>query len=234
MLGILLAIGLAGLIQGSTGFGFGIVAVGLISLLTDVKEASILVSIAGLSINGVLIIKLYRHFRWEGVAPLIISAVLGIPIGVYFLSSGSPEILKLVLGIWLIGTAVQGLISFSAEIKWPAWAGVPCGLFAGILHGTIGSGAPAAVPFVTSQRFDRYRYAATLQVLLGSMAVFRVISISASGLFTPRLVLTGLLGAFFAVGGGLLGIRFLALISEKALRRGTTVALLLLGVYYVL
>ena len=89
--------------------------------------------------------------------------VVSAPFGVLFLARAEPTILNLVLGAILIVSALQGMIpKLGKKRRHPVYVGVPCVLLSGALTGAFGTGAPPLVAFVSTQGYDRLRYAATV------------------------------------------------------------------------
>jgi uncharacterized membrane protein YfcA len=229
----LLIIGLAGFLQGAIGFGFGILAVTLLSTFSDIREASVLVALSGLSINIALWWRLRQHFQWKQVAPLILSTIIGVPLGVLFLKYSSAAWLQLVLGGWLVVTSLYTLIPKTHRKRWPTIAGVPSGILAGIFQGAFAMGGPAAIPYVSSQQFTKFRYSATLQALFLTSSLTRLLCLGATGLFTIDKLGVSVLGAVVAIGCSQLGLKVLDRIPELELRKGTAVTLFMLGLRYI-
>lgn len=67
------------------GFGGGMVAVPLLSLVLDVKEAVMLVSIFQFFV-GFLILKNYKQVAWHIIPPMMIGMIIGVAIGVHSLA----------------------------------------------------------------------------------------------------------------------------------------------------
>lgn len=69
-------------VQGAAGFGFGLVAVGLLGSLLPIKDASVTLVLASLALNCFIFYRLRSHFRWKRDWPMVISALVGVPLGV--------------------------------------------------------------------------------------------------------------------------------------------------------
>lgn len=226
--------GFAGFVQGASGFGFGLTALGLLAAVGDLREAAILTALGSLALSIAIFLRLRSHFAWDRVRPLFLVSLLTIPVGVLVLKGSPGTGLQLGLGVLLVFTAVYNLVPRLAAQPWHAfWTGVPCGVLSGILAGAFGTGGPPAVAYVATQGFSRQRYVATLQLLFAMGGVVRVSSLVATGLLTPALAGVSALGAFFAVIGARLGVRVLTRLSDKAFRSLVAVLLLLLGARYL-
>jgi uncharacterized membrane protein YfcA len=224
----------AGAVQGTTGFGFGLVSVALLGAVMPVRDASVMLVLGSLSINIFMFVRLRSHFRTERVLPAIGAAVVGVPLGVWLLVRADETVLRRILGLILIATVVQRLLPALARKRWhPIWLGVPCGLLAGGLSGAFNTGGPPIVAYVSSQGFDRFRYAAAVQLLLGISAVTRIGCLTVAGAFTPRLAGLGAAGILCAVGGAWLGMHGLRRLSDRAVSRIVLVMLIALAVKYL-
>lgn len=228
---ILAILVLAGAVQGAAGFGFGLVAVGLLSTLTTVKEASVLIVFATLSLNLFIFWRLRASFRFDRLVPLIAGAAAGIPLGIMLLVRVDPAALQQILGVVLLLGVVQGFIPMLAGKRWhPVYLGVPCGLFSGALAGAFGTGGPPLVLYVSSQDFDRLRYSATLQFLFAVNGVMRSCWLAVSGLLTQRVLCLSVTAVCCAVIGAWLGLHMLKRMPERVLRRYVRALLLVLAI----
>jgi uncharacterized membrane protein YfcA len=234
-LGVIFAICLlSGALQAAVGFGFGLVAVALLSLVFEIKEAAVLLVLAGLSLNLYVLYRLRAHFRFERMLPFLVAAVVGVPVGVIFLVHADVVLLKQVLGGLLLLSCLQRAIPHLSGHRWdPVAIGVPCGLFSGALAGAFGTGGPPAVAYVASQNFDKFRWVATMQAVFGITALIRLFTLGAGGMLSMRLVGLSACGALGAVLGARWGLLLLKRISPPRLKWAVTILLLLLGVHFL-
>ena len=232
--GIFAALLLAGAVQGAAGFGFGLVAIALLSSVIEIKDASIILVLGSLSMNIFIFWRLRRHFHFDRVWPMMLSTLVGVPLGVWFLVKADPELLRRVLGVVLLLSVAQSFVPRVGKKRWhPFYLGVPCGVFSGALSGAFATGGPPVVVYVSKQGFDRFRYVATLQVVLGTSALARILCLGVSGLFVRRLVFLSVGGIVCGVTGAWLGLMVLKRIPEKAMKITIFVLLVLLGIRYL-
>ena len=78
----------AGFIQGLSGFGSAIIAIPLLTFFLDVKTAVPLVIMLGIIIGLINTRELIQHNQARRLAPLILTALCGIPIGILFIIIG--------------------------------------------------------------------------------------------------------------------------------------------------
>ena len=221
---------LSGALQASVGFGFGLLAVALLSLFFDIKEAAILLVLSGLSLNLYVFYRLREHFRVERMVPFLVAAMIGVPLGVFFLVKADAVLLKQVLGGLLLLSGIQRLIPHLARHRWhPVAAGVPCGLFSGALAGAFGTGGPPAVAYVASQNFEKFRWVATMQAAFGISALIRLFTLGVGGILTWNVIALSACGAMGAILGARCGLYVLQRIPSTILKWSVTVVLFILG-----
>lgn len=183
---------LASFTQGSSGFGFQLVALSLLSLLIDLKFAIPLCAMFGLVINIYLIITLRAHIKIFELKRLIIGSIIGIPIGVYFLSEVNPDHIKLLLGIVLlifVGISSTKIIkSDGINVKW----GYIFGLASGILGGAFNTNGPPVLIYFHLQGWDKFKLKAAITGFFIFSSSLIVASHIVSGL-TTKSVLTDFL-----------------------------------------
>ncbi len=231
---IIAALFIAALVQGATGFGFGLVGLGILGvLLAEFADASVVLAVPCLALTGSMLWRLRRRVKVDRMTPLIVMSILAMPVGVLALKHARPEGLYVALSLLLAGAVVQQAVPRLAGRRWhPLWLGVPCGIFSGLLSGAFNTGGPPVVAYVTSQRFDRFRHVGVLALVFCLFNVARIINLSAFGLLTWRLVLLGLAAVPAILLGMLIGMRLLTRMSDRILRIIVSVALFLLSVRY--
>lgn len=224
----------AGAVQGMSGFGFGLIAVALLGSIVPLKQASVMLVLASLCLNLYILFRLRKNLSWQRMNYLLGATVVGVPLGVWLLVQADERLFRQVLGIVLLLTVVQQLVPFVRAKRWhPVWIGVPCGLFSGALSGAFATGGPPAVAYVQSQRFDRFQYAAAVQVPLAVAAVVRVACLGATGMFTRDLLALSGVAAVCAVSGAWFGLHVLKRLRDHAVRKVVVGMLLLLGIKYM-
>ncbi len=228
----------AGFVQGAAGFGYGLVAMAMLGLWCAVPTAAAYTVLGALTVNTVMLWRLRGHLEVREHLPVLAAIVLGAPLGVFLLARAAAGTLYLLLGVVLIGStlhmAVLALRSRThAPAGWhPLYAGVPCGLLSGALSGAFGTGGPPLVAYVNSQRYDRLRYAVTVQFLLAVSGVVRFPEMIRREILTLEMLPVALLAALASAIGARLGLALLPRIPERMFRPAVMVALFGLGIRY--
>jgi len=224
----------AGFVQGVAGFGFGLVAVSILSLVMDLQNASISLVFCSLSINLLISWRLREHFKLERVLPMLLSTFVGVPLGLMLLIKADINMLKKLLAIILILTVINKVYPIFKSRRWhPVWLGIPCGLFSGALAGTFATGGPPIVAYVSNQKFNKLRYVVTIQLILGISAIIRLILLLAGGKLEGKLLINSLAGIAAALAGALIGLKILDRINQKYFTRFIIALLTLMAIMFL-
>lgn len=212
----------AAVTQALTGFGFTLLALGALGCWMDLREASITLAPAGLAMNLFLLYRLREHFSWEGIRPLFLAAVAGVPFGTFLLLHGNLRVLELILALVMFASVIQSLRrgAGAPAVTWdPIRAGVPCGFAGGLLSGAFGTAGPPVVLYLLHRPISRFQFVASMQALFGTAAAVRVGHFLLAGELTSRHLPALLPGILAAVAGVTLGVKLLHRISERAMRK---------------
>lgn len=232
---ICLVFGLAGAIQGATGFGSGLLALAILGMVMDVRLVAILTGLVSLSIIGIILWQLRRSLRWPGVGPILGGVLVGAPVGVFFLAESSQAWLLLGLGVIMLVAGVNGLLPVRFRMKpWhPIWLGIPCGGLGGILTGAFGTGGPPLIAYLSTQGYDRLRFVVTLHLLLISGSLVRLFELIRRDMITGQIWFQAGVASLFAIGGVLLGLKFLRGVPEAGFKLIVSWFLVAIGIYYL-
>jgi uncharacterized membrane protein YfcA len=221
--------------QGLTGFGFGLVAMALLPLFMDFKDAVALVAVLNLLVCAATFLSTRRHVVWRRVASLAVASALGVPLGVWALVRWDARWLLGILGAWMIAFAISELLLARWwRPRFPEWSGWPVGLMSGALGGAFNAGGPPAIAYVYSQPWSKEETVAALQVVFGASAVVRVALMGGAGLMPSELLTVFAASALPVLGGIALGARLLRRVPPNALKVIAAVFFLAMGAKYLL
>jgi len=226
----------AGMVQGVSGFGSGLLSVALIGLIwPDPKEATIVPLLASFAICCYILWSCRTHVPWRLLRIFLIATAIGAPVGVWLLTQVSEIFIYAGIGLLLMVSVGWGMLPDHRSRPWHrVWLGAPMGFFAGALGGAFNTGGPPAIAFFSNQTLNRFQYAAALQVVFLTATVIRLISLIGVGMFPPRIALVSAVGMIPAVAGVTAGLWLLHRTSEK--RAATIVRfaqLILAGIYFI-
>lgn len=232
---IILVVCLAGFVHGVTGFGFALVAIPLLPLLMNLKEAVPLVVLLVLIASGIKLFTVWSHYSWRLGLGLVMGCCVGVPLGVYVLIRLDETLLRHMLGGVMLLSGLNDLLVFRKE-SWriPPCLGFSLGVASGGLAGAFNMGGPPAVMFVYSQPWNKEQIAAVLQLTFGLSTLLRLILFGWTGLLDShvlRLAAWSLVPAILAI---LAGSFWSARVSSVELKRGVAIFLVGMGIKYSL
>lgn len=217
-------------LQGITGFGSGLVAVPLLSLLLPLSVITPLLSVINLTLAIYLGWVLRRYISISKWQPLLVTGVIGTLAGNYVLAFYDLALLQQAMAVAVILVAAIFWSGFQFQTRGtPAQQGFT-GLLAGFGNGALTLGGPPVVLFLTSHRLDRLSFRATLALFFLVLAVTNVTSFAVRGIYQPELlpILLVLLGG--ALSGAWLGHYLSPKLSENLFRKLTLGLVMVAGV----
>lgn len=202
---VILVMLIAILIKSLFGFGEALVAVPLLTLFMGVKSAAPLVALMTTTTTAALVWQNRRNIELASVWRLIVAAVIGVPVGVYFLRVVPEDIVTRGLAITLIlfgayfliqpvlfnrqkGSAAQGKDYLQGNL----WA-YGFGFMAGVLGGAFTVGGPPVILYGTLRGWSPAQFRAGVQSSYLPISILTLISHGASGLWTVPILQTYLL-----------------------------------------
>lgn len=176
---------MAGFTQGVSGFGAGLVAMPLLTLLLGIKTAVPLSMLNGLIITGFLSLQLKGHIDWKKILPLLIGCQPGIFLGALALKNMNSDLLQLGLGIFISLYAAYSLATPPrlGTIS-PRW-GYAAGFLTGVISSVFSAGGPPAVIYVSLTGWAKDEIKATLSVFFFTSGIVTAIGHALNGLTTP-------------------------------------------------
>ena len=221
----------AALLQTTSGFGFALMAMPLISLVVGVKTAAPLVALTGFTLYAVNLIR-YRHgLDLREVSRLAVAAALGVPVGVWAVSSLNERVVEVVLGVVLIGYAAYMLFKPKTAplLRSNIWA-YPAGFVSGCLGGAFNTPGPPVIIYGDLKQWPRDLFRSTLQALFLFSSGLVIISHGLAGHFTRSIFLSYALGVPFLLLGVLVGSRIDRRLNNERFRILVIVMILATGV----
>ena len=228
LLGIAFA---ASMVQGFLGFGFGILAMGLLTEFQGFHHATALVNLIGMFAPCVILWRLRREIEWPLIKTLLPQLLIGIVLGVVAIVTLSPGLIKQVLGVTIVAFAVWSLWrgGAGAEVR-RLWA-LPAGFLSGLLGGAFNMGGPPLIAYIYRQPLSPRQLKSTVQLLFIMTSLTRIPLIGSQGYFT-REVLTDTAWCFLPLAvGAVAGVRLGDLLPPEKFRRIAWIGFLVMGAW---
>jgi uncharacterized membrane protein YfcA len=177
----------ATLVRSALGFGEALLAVPVLAFVMPVKVAAPVAVLVSITVAAAVVAQDWRHVHLRSAAWLVLSTLLGIPLGLLLLRSVSEPIVKAVLGVLVAGFAAASLRSrgtYALTDDRLAWL---FGVSAGVLGGAYGMNGPPLAVYGALRRWSPEHFRATLQGYFLPASVVGMIGYWAAGLWTSSV-----------------------------------------------
>ena len=211
----------AGIVQGATGFGSGLV---LNAFWLHILEPSIAIPlniISCLFISGLPIYKLRKSLDFSKLKSFIFLGVIGIPIGMLLLTITEPSSFKVAIGFLLIIYSIWMITSrgFSIKVNKNRLIDQLIGLISGIMGGFAALGGLLPTIWVGLQKLPKNSQRGTYEPFIFITSIASIISFYFAGLITLS-ILVDFIKVFPAlILGSWIGIRIYPKINEELFRK---------------
>ncbi len=224
---------LAEVIGTIAGFGSSTLFLPLALLFVDFKTALILVAFFHI-FGNVGRITFFRH----GLDKKLL-IIFGVPsivltiLGAFLVNYMSQEVLKLVLGIFLLMFSIISIIKPDFKFKPSSKNAVIGGSFSGFFAGLIGTGGALRSAFLTSFNLRKNVYIATAAAIALAVDLTRIPIYFRSGFLTSRYYIYLPLLFMIAIAGSYMGKKIVDKIPQKVFRKIVLVVIGLISLKFV-
>jgi len=224
---------LAGVTQGLSGFGSVLLSLPLLALLIDIKTVIPLVALFAMVLTIILLIQLWAFIDWRKVYPLLIGALGGIPVGVFFLKKMDKNLIQGLVGITLIIFSLYSLWYGTTFRTLRRQWGIVFGFLAGCLGGAITASGPPVIVYTSMQPWGKDAIKATLQGFFFLAGLVIVISHAISGITTVTVLRYFVVSVPFLIAGTYVGSFFYGMIEESVYKKILFILLAILGAFMI-
>ncbi|MCP3370104.1 sulfite exporter TauE/SafE family protein [Bradyrhizobium cajani] len=208
-------------VAGLSGFAFGLVAASLwLYVLTPLQSASLIVGF-GLLVQGYSVWKLRAALDWRRLLPFVTGAVLGVPIGVWFLTSTDPRSTRLAVGVVLIVYSLYAFFrpQFKLASAVPPAADAAVGFANGLLGGLTGLAGIIVTVWCNLRGLPKDVQRATFQPVAVVVFAMAALWLGVKGSLTLDTARLFALGLPFLLAGTWLGLKLFGRIDEATFRK---------------
>src|ERR687898_2137456 len=216
------------------GFGSSTIFLPLALFFVDFETALILVAISH-TFGNLGRINFFRH----GLDKKII-IIFGIPsILLSFLGAArvgilSQDILKVILGMFLMVISISFL--FKPALKFPTnlWAVISGGGISGFVTGLVGTGGALRATFLTGFDLEKTKYIATAAVIALGTDATRIPSYISQGFLTEQYYYYIPILFAAAIGGSYVGKKIVNRINQDIFRKIALIAIILVSINFII
>ena len=226
---IWIAVFIAGIIRGYSGFGFAMVAVTSMSLVLPPAQVVPIVLILEVFASIRLIPQVWRKIDWYSLRWLLTGSLFAIPAGVYFLATIPAEPMRIFISALVLIAAILLLTGWA----WRRMPGRPLilttGLACGLLNGAAAIGGPPVILFYLSSPAGVAVSRASIIAYFLGIDVISLVVASIQGLTTLETLRLTIMALLPLLGGIHLGSRLFKNINESAFRQHVLILLIILA-----
>jgi len=220
---------LSTLIRSTFGFGNALVAMPLLILIIGINEATPLVALIGLLISVIMLLREWRELVWKDTLILLISSLVGLPLGILLLTNVPENIIRSILGVILIGFGLYNLLGIKLPVLDRPALAVPFGFLAGILGGVYNANGPPVVIYGVMRGWKKEAFRASLQGFFFVSSLMIVAGHGISGFWSRQTLITFSISLPAVVLAVYLGERIAKKITQENFNRVIYTFLVLMG-----
>jgi uncharacterized membrane protein YfcA len=207
---------LAASAQAVTGFGFALVAVPLLLLVTDSVTAVVATTAVSLLLTGLIGYRERAHVRRPTAVRFIVAGLIGMPLGLVALARLDERPLTILIAVAVLLCA--GLLWSGVRVPagfGPQWG---AGLLSGALLTSTGMNGPPVVLMLQARAIAPRPFRATLQVIFFGQDIAAVAAFAVLGYLDPAVATIVAAAVVGVPAGWWLGDRLFGLLPPAGFR----------------
>jgi hypothetical protein len=227
------AFALGGVVKGISAFGLPTIAVPIIVFFINLPSAvaimtlpMVITNFVQMMISGQIRLSIARHWR------LLLGLFIGLPIGVFMLSTVDTKYLLIAVGGFLI--LLSGLEYFGISLSFLGThekiSGPTVGLTAGIIGGITTLFGTLPVFFYIALGLEKEKFVAAVSVMLFGGSIFLLLSLQSMNFLNPTDIAYSLIGLGPLFAGMWVGTKIRHLIDQKTFKKFVLILVALIGV----
>ena len=211
----------AGVVQGATGFGSGIVLNAFWLHILEPSAAISLNIVSCLFVSALPIYKLRKTLDFSKLKSFVVFGVIGIPTGLLILTITDPTIFKTTVGFILVVFSIWKFRSKNILINFKSNPTLDkfIGFISGILGGFAALGGILPTIWVNLQRLPRNTQRGTYEPFIFITSIAAVISFYFAGFLTLDIFYNFLKVLPALIIGSLIGVKIYSFIDEALFRK---------------
>jgi hypothetical protein len=153
----------ATLIRSVFGFGEALVAVPLLALIMPIETAAPLATLVSIAVAAVVLVQDWSEVHVRSAGWLVLSTLLGIPLGLLLLTKVAEPIVKAVLGSIIVAFSLYSLLNRRSRTLTDDRLAWIFGFSAGVLGGAYSMNGPPLAIYGSLRGWSPQQFRATLQ-----------------------------------------------------------------------
>ena len=158
----LAAVAVGATIMGTVSFGMGLVVAPVLLLFLAPQDAIVTVNAIIPILLAFVLLSTRRHLQLRQMRGMALGGVLAVPLGALLLSAANPTILRIIIGLAILGLGVLNLLNLQLPMARRPGAGLLVGFLTALSITTLSIGGPLAAAYVVAQQWRREQLRAAL------------------------------------------------------------------------
>jgi uncharacterized protein len=225
-----------GIVNGLTGFGTALTALGIWLFALPPAVAATLVILSSVVSQLQTLPMIWRTILWKRVVVFVAPGIVGVPIGTLLLPHIDPRLFKIGVGAFLVLYSGY-VLARRGEIK-TAWGGAfadgVIGFFGGVCGGLAGVSGALPVVWTDIRGWTKDQRRAVMQMFNTAILSLALLTHAVSGLVTREVALAAVIALPTAVVGVQCGAYIYRRLADHSYQRVIMVLLMISGVALIL
>jgi uncharacterized membrane protein YfcA len=225
-------------IQGTSGFGMGLFAMGLLPIMMPIKESSLLVISLTTIVSLTIVLKIYKYIKIKGLLIILAAALTGRIFSFLFLHAfGDMDFLKKWLGFLLVAMVAYLFIDKkkdgSDKHLTPIFP-IILGFIGGFIGGVFAIGGPFFVFYFMLLYKEKHSYNANLQMTFLFVNLFTLILHMLNGDLNSSFYAKFMIGVLSVFIGTNVGMYLFEKLPRERVQKSAMFVILLAGINLIL
>lgn len=226
---VLTVLFLATFVRSAFGFGEALIAVPLLALIMPMNVAAPVAVLISITVAVIVLAQDWRHVHGRSAGWLVLSTLIGTPLGLLLLTRVEGGIVKGCLGLIIVAFSAYSLLERKRlTLKDDTWAWT-FGFGAGVLGGAYGMNGPPLVMYGALRGWSPQRFRATLQGYFLPASLMSLAGYWLAGLWKPIVTHYYLISLPAVLAAIFLGRAFSGRMDERSFLRYIHGGLIVVG-----
>ena len=233
MIHVMAVLFLATFVRSAFGFGEALIAVPLLALIMPVDVAAPLAVLISITVAVIVLAQDWRHVHVRSAGWLVLSTLVGTPLGLLLLTRVDGGIVKICLGALIVAFSLYSLLSRGKAALADDRLAWTFGFAAGVLGGAYGMNGPPLVMYGALRGWSPRHFRATLQGYFLPASVMAMAGYWLAGLWKPEVIHDYLVSLPAVIAAIFLGRAASGRLDGRVFLRCIHVGLIVIGVALV-
>ena len=205
----------ASMVLATIGFGFGITTSPVLLMVLDPQAVVVTISSVSIILFSLIITRKKRHLSVSDIYPWILGGVLGAPLGVFILNTGSASILRISITILIMLLTVATV--FNYRIVMPKWriVSIMIGFVVGVLSTSLGVGGPLIILILITRNWNSEKIRACMSAYYISVLSVGILGYILADLYTVEIITLIVIGVIPVIIGYSLATHLIQNMNER-------------------